>query len=766
MADVADIFLIDGTGFLEASQKSFLGAPLLVVNGEDHTFLFGVMRDLLRLRQKLGINHGVFVIGEEAHQITTDANIEKTVTFLKQFGIAVVHDPHVRALDLCAGLASLVTHVVTQDRGLLQLAKEGRRVVLFDEEAIDVFTCETVISRFSITPDSVPGFLALTSGAEHAVLTRREAIALLQQPGGLAEKIADPSVVSSRKIRNKLKANGDVILRRLKQFSPSGHSPCLHLHREQLKIDIDSDDNGQLLATHAFYSLRRLLRRPAKIPLGPQEANLASPNFQVIETEMGLQSAVAALRASQCCAVDTESSGRDPHSAELYGISISSKHGEAFYIPTLEQDSKGVDRSRTMAVLREVFEGSIEVFGHNLKYDYVLLRRNGINIANIGFDTMLAAYDCFGDADFLNLQYLAKRLLGRTVRAHKDIVGPSGSLLDVPFHDVVHYACEHADATLQLAGVLQQELTRREIDQQYRNETLPLVKTLGDLECDGVPVDVNKLNSIRDALAEQASHVKEAVIGRAGSCFNLESDEEVTAVLKMDPVLAKVICFRKLNAKLLEELAIAHETARLLVRYSRCQKRLRHLEAVLECVQNGRVHPVFSQTRTDHCRLSSVKPKLFDNDNIKDLQLCLPGGLRQFFPDPRKALGILADEAGDNVLRSDLVAAEGCCRLKSIPRLEDGDHFQFLLSIVTGVSDHQLCRNFLLGRSAVAAIRHDFQARYSSTFFWLDRFFKETAANGFASAHGRRRYFDGLRSSNLEKRNSAVHSAVKWLLQW
>jgi len=114
---------------------------------------------------------------------------------------------------------------------------------------------------------------------------------------------------------------------------------------------------------------------------------------------------------------------------------------------------------------------------------------------------------------------------------------------------------------------------------------------------------------------------------------------------------------------------------------------------------------------------------------------------------------------------SDLVAAEGCC-FQSIRPLEDGHHFQRLLSIVTGVSNHQLCRVFLLDRSAIATIRHDFQTRYSSTSFWLDKFFKETAANGFASAHGRHRYFDGLRSSNLEKRNSAVHSAVKWLVQW
>jgi len=658
MPEAPNIFLIDSTRFLEASQRSLLGAPLLVVDGEDHTFLFGVIRDLLRLRQKLGINQGVFVVGEEAHQITTDANIEKTVAFLKQLGITVVHDSHVHLLDLCVGLASLVTHVVTQDRSLLQFAKDGRSVILFDKEAIDVFTCETVISRFGVTPDSVPAFLALTSGLEHAVLTKREAIAVLQQPGDLADKIADPSVVSSRKIRNKLKANGDAFLRRLKQFLPSGRYPCLNVNREQLRIEIDNDDNGRLLATHAFHSLKRLLRRPAEVPLVPQEVNVGSPNFHVIKREADLQSAVAELCASQCCAIDTESSGRDPYSAELYGMSISCKHGEALYIPTLELN--GVERSRVMAVLRELFEGPIKVFGHNLKYDYVLLRRNGINIANIGFDTMLAAYDCFGDADFLNLQYLAKRLLGRTIKAHKDIVGPSGSLLDVPFHGVVHYACEHADATLQLAGVLQQELARRGIEQQYRNETLSLVNTLGDLECDGVPIDVDRLRAIRYSLADQVSRAKEAVIGRVGSCFNLDSDEEVTAVLKMDQVLAKVIGFRKVTGKLLEELAIAHETARSLVRYSRCQKRLRNIETLMQSVQKGRVHPVFSQTRTDHCRLSSVKPRLFDSDDFRDLRSCLPESLRQFFPDSRKALGIVADEASDKVLRSDLVDAEGC----------------------------------------------------------------------------------------------------------
>jgi hypothetical protein len=77
-----------------------------------------------------------------------------------------------------------------------------------------------------------------------------------------------------------------------------------------------------------------------------------------------------------------------------------------------------------------------------------------------------------------------------------------------------------------------------------------------------------------------------------------------------------------------------------------------------------------------------------------------------------------------------------------------------------------MCRIFLLDRNAIAAIRHDLRIRYSSTFLWLAQFRNETATKGFASAQGRRRCFDGLRSSNLDKREKALHSAVKWLIRW
>jgi hypothetical protein len=183
-------------------------------------------------------------------------------------------------------------------------------------------------------------------------------------------------------------------------------------------------------------------------------------------------------------------------------------------------------------------------------------------------------------------------------------------------------------------------------------------------------------------------------------------------------------------------------------------------------MQDARVRPVFSQTSTDHCRLSSVKPRLLDLDIVDDLRSCLPKVLREFCPDARRALSFLATEAADHVLLGDLRTASRSGCFRNFPPLSDGRHFHLLISFITGVSEYQQCRMFLLERNAVESILHDFQIRHSKTFLWLGKFRETTATNGFASACGRRRYFDGLRSSDLEKRNSALHSAVKWLVKW
>jgi|CZKL01.1.fsa_nt_gi DNA polymerase I-like protein with 3'-5' exonuclease and polymerase domains len=767
MAEAQETFLIDSTGLFEASQRAFLGIPLLLVDGNDYTYLFGVIRDLLQLMQGIGIGRGVFVVGREAHRITGVSNIEKTISSLHELGIAVVHDSLASVLDLCVGLASIVTCFVTHNRSLLLLASDGRRVILLnDKSEREVYCSDAVISRFGVTPSLLPEFRALTDGPQATVLTRREAISVLQQSGDLAAKVADPSIFLSRQLRSKLTKHGSIILERLKQFSPSGHCSRLDVGQMDLGIDLDNDRSVQFLAKHGFYSLRRLLSRQAKAHFVEERSNLRPRDYQAIITSEGLQRFMTIVGMAKACAVDTEASGKDPHTAELFGVSVSVNKDQAFYIPAVAPDLHGIDRETVLSALRKLLEGPIRITGHNLKYDYVLLRRNGIRIANVYCDTMLAAYDCFGDSDFLNLQYLAKRLLGVTIKSHREVVSSNSSLLDMPFNDVADYACAHADVTRELGDVLQRELVQREIDEQYNSETVSMVKTLGDWEVDGIPVDLSGLCRLRKARAERVSLAKDGALDACGCRFNLDSEKELSAVLRMDSALAKVVGFRRLSCGVLEELAIGNNAARMVVQYNRRRKELRDIEAVIETVHNGRAYPVFSQTRTDHCRLTSIRPMLLDVDDAWGIGSCLPFWLRQFCPNAGRALATLADAADDKVLRSDLVAGNGSYCLPNVPQLIEGNHYQLLLSFVTGVSNGQMRRIFLMDGDAVATIHHSFKVRYSATFEWLEQFCRETQKVGFASTRGRRRYFDGLRSSNLGKRDKAMYSAVEWLIKW
>lgn len=206
--------------------------------------------------------------------------------------------------------------------------------------------------------------------------------------------------------------------------------PDLDLDLHKLEMDIDNDGSRRLLDSYAFHSLKRLLPKPARVPVLQAAIGQSPARYHAIKTEADLERVVSQLTTSACCAVDTESSGKDPHSAELLGISISGREGEAFYVPIFESGPQRIEPTTIALVLNKLFQSSIKVFGHKFKYDYVLLRRKGINVGHIDFDTMLAAYDCFGDSD-LNLQYLSKGLLGRTIKAHKDIVREGHSLLDV-----------------------------------------------------------------------------------------------------------------------------------------------------------------------------------------------------------------------------------------------------------------------------------------------------------------------------------------------
>src|ERR1039457_7171080 len=125
MVACADVVVIDLTFLLKSSEQSFCGAPLITgPQGVDNTVLYGVARDLLRLRNSVGIRNGIVAIGREANAVSSEASIDSAVRFLRRLRAIVIYEPQATMASLCRSLSSAARWVLTQDRSLFQLAGE------------------------------------------------------------------------------------------------------------------------------------------------------------------------------------------------------------------------------------------------------------------------------------------------------------------------------------------------------------------------------------------------------------------------------------------------------------------------------------------------------------------------------------------------------------------------------------------------------------------------------------------------------------------
>jgi DNA polymerase I-like protein with 3'-5' exonuclease and polymerase domains len=761
-----DVVLLDLTFVLESSEKSFCGAPLILGSqGEDNTVLYGVARDLLRLRKSVGIGHAIVVIGRESNAVSSEGNVNSLVPFLRRFGAAVVYEPKATAASLWRSLSSAARWVVTQNRALFQLVSDDFGIIVPDVTSgeLEIVTVESLKASLGIRPDQVPSFLALTEGGKKALFTKRQASRLLEVHDNLRELLQDISAVSSHPIRRQLAANEKILLGRLDGLKIEGAvSQPAAFAGSELAFIRDDENSAGILREYGFWSLVRLLPRSMTTAMPAWTEVKREVAYQAIRDEAGMRELEARISKSEACALDTEASDKDPRSAALFGMAFSVKAGEAFYVPVTKADLEGTSPELIKAHLQKLLAGRTRFVGHNVKFDCVLLRRHGITIKHIFFDTMLAAYDCFGDWEFFNLGALAKKLLGKDIKRYKDIVDEGETLLDVPFKELLEHACADADMTLRLYHRLRKELENRRLLDQFFGETMPLLRTLADKECNGVGLNIRAVHRRKSALAEEAEAMRRAVIAQTGKEFDLDSPTETAGALReISPLNAG----RRLTLTQLEQLAGTHNLARLIVKYRRVQKLIRQLEAICEAVRDGRVYPIFNQVRWAHGGLSSTDPRICEPGGPVEAMAVIDRIIRERMDDANRSLDILQQVTGDKVLRRDRRCGHPCFVGGDVAT-RDLDQRDLLLCMASGLSDAALSRRFLIDRPTVAGIRRALEARYEKLFNWLDTYRRDAMTQGFAYHDGKRKYMDGLKSSDIDKRHKALQSAVRWLIRY
>jgi DNA polymerase I-like protein with 3'-5' exonuclease and polymerase domains len=759
-------FIIDATFLLDDAEKAFLGAaPLVDYQGRNSSVVYGAVRDMLRLRKVLGIAMGIVLVGADSVEVSTAPNIGSFLQCLQALGTYVLHEPKVRVGVLCRSILQdrEGRWIVTRNKSLMQLVGSRCGVILAPEGAAsEVVTTETLAARFSLRPEQVPSFLALTDANLSAPLTTKQALRLLEVCGTLDasfERSADGA--TSAKITRHLAANRAALLERLRELTVGVASLRSVPNAPLVKTD---DACIRTFKAYGFPSLERLLGSPERVELIADVRDCRETYVAVVD-RAGLRHLKNAVEGAEVCAVDTESTDKDPRRASLLGIALAVRERHAFYVPVTQPDLRDVSVASVLTVLRGLFARSVKVVGHNLKYDYVLLRRYNIRIAVPYFDTMLAAHECFGDWDFFNLGAVAKRVIGRDVKRYRDLVDEGHTLSSLPFKDLVEHGCADVDATLRLYGRLRAMLVERGIEEQFANEVMPLMRLLGDKECDGVRVDVRAIARMRDTVAKEAEASKTSIFAVAGTQFDVDSMKDVATILRRNEGVRERMRRHGLRQGQLEQLAQENDLARKIVQYGRIRKQIKLLDAICNGAKNGKVFPIFSQMKASHGRISSSDPKLVDSQGALHVSAVLDPDIRRLTPDEARALDSLQALTGDRTLESDRRARRREFIGDEDPSLAGLDHADVLISIAVGLSNAALSKRFLIDARRASVLREKITARYSKLFAWLDQYRRSVMSAGFAASGTRRKYWDGLGSSDLERRNKAVRSAVRWLIE-
>ncbi len=347
------------------------------------------------------------------------------------------------------------------------------------------------------------------------------------------------------------------------------------------------------------------------------------------------------LSEEELICFDTETTGLDIFTDKLVGMSFAYQEKEAIYVPIFgefkqkksgdgglfsQSENKpkekfGVDIEFAIKHLKPILENNkIRKVGHNIKFDYMVMKRYGIEIENIFFDSMIASYILSpGMGEYHNMDAVSEKYLNYTPVHIEELIGKGKdqkSMSDVDISVVSEYAAEDADITLQLFHKLKYELQKINLYKLCTEIEFPLVQVLAEMELEGIRVDDKMLKILDKEIIEIVKQCEEKIYKIADEKFNINSTQQLANILfkklKLIPSKKTKTGFST-DVNVLEDLKSQHEIAQILLDYRMLTKlKSTYIEGLLAAInpETKRVHTSFNQILTATGRLSSVNPNL------------------------------------------------------------------------------------------------------------------------------------------------------------
>ncbi|MCX2582329.1 DNA polymerase I [Pedobacter sp. MR22-3] len=516
-------------------------------------------------------------------------------------------------------------------------------------------------------------------------------------------------------------------------------------------------------------------------------------DYQLVDTAEKRADLIKLLLAEPKISFDTETTGTDANIADLVGLSFSIKPGTGYYIPL------SAVRDEAQAIVDEfrvVLENpEIEKIGQNTKYDILVLKWYGIEVQGKIFDTMLAHYLIDPDTRH-GMDILAENYLGYSPISITKLIGPKGknqgTMRDVPVEDVVDYAAEDADVTLQLAQIFEPKLVELNAAKLAEEIENPLVYVLADIEKEGVRIDMDTLKAYSAELEIEIRKAEQSVYEKAGLTFNLASPKQLGEVLfdklQLDPKAKKTKTGQyQTGEDVLMALANKSDIVKDILDFRQLQKlKSTYVDALPLMVnpKTGRVHTSYNQAVAATGRLSS------NNPNLQNIPIRTERGRevrKAFIARDENHILLSADYSQielriiaeiskeENMLDAfnngiDIHTATAA-KVYGVS-IEDVDSTQrrnakaVNFGIIYGQSAFGLSQNLGIPRKEAADIIEQYFTQYPGIKRYMSDTMNFARENGFVETiMGRRRYLRDINSANQTVRGFAERNAINAPIQ-
>jgi len=508
-----------------------------------------------------------------------------------------------------------------------------------------------------------------------------------------------------------------------------------------------------------------------------------------------LDELVAIAETKPLIAIEIETTSQEAMNADLVAVALCWEEKSAFYIPVGHRPECGIQLTAAEALhgLSPILGSKTPAkAGHNLKSQWIVLKRHGIELEAMVFDAMLASYLLDPGGQTHSMERICAEHLGETINSYEDITGRGKgqvSFAEVDFDRAVDYACCDVETCWRLVPFLRQKLEEKKLKELYESIELPLCEVLARMEFKGILVDSEKLEDLSIEFEKALDQRAALIYQMADEEFNIQSPKQLGYIL-FDKLGLRVLKRTKsgpsTDTSVLEELALEHPVAEQVLSYRTLSKlKGTYADALPKLVRKdtGRIHTSFNQAVTATGRLSSSNPNLQnipirseEGRRIRRAFISAPGNMLMSADYSQIELRVLAHYSGDRSLveafeNNEDVHSRTAAEIFGVALTQVSAEMRrqakmINFGIAYGMSPFGLSQRLRIStKTAKAAIDRYFE-RYSGVRRFIDEAIRRARERGYAETLlGRRRAIPELQSRNFTTRQLGERLAINTPIQ-